>query len=402
MIDTFLGFILYSIITTIVCSFGIFGNSLSLMVLRRKELTGSIYTYLAVLAATDLSLSIIFFLSGLSRGAFYETKWATLDALVGMPVTAAISSLSVMATVAVTIDRVLFLWHPVQCTRPRFCNPRIARKLMTAGLFLAVIMNIPYCFIFEWTEEGHLKTSAFFHSSIYNCFNWIMLIVLTIIPAFILILGNGFLIMTLRKSHKISTRCNGKRIRDHTNLTIILISIIVLFLISEIPSNMVSRMKANSLLFGGIKKINFRALEITRQICTFLGAVNVTINFLFYYLFCPVFYRALIKTIKRGKKKKMQSKSKVNVFVVKGDDDRFVPDVKILEVAKLSTRSPLCLSKSKTTPSGGDTLGKKSGNSDDTEYLEIIGSLVVRKIRVYSSLDEDSFGNESTAVAIDH
>lgn len=37
---------MYSVITPLICIFGICSNSLSLMVLRRKELSGSIYTYL--------------------------------------------------------------------------------------------------------------------------------------------------------------------------------------------------------------------------------------------------------------------------------------------------------------------------------------------------------------------
>ncbi|KAJ8962853.1 hypothetical protein NQ318_001258 [Aromia moschata] len=117
-----------------------------------------------VLATTDLMTSLLLFFGGLSRGALYHRGWATYDALVGLPLGGAINSLSVLATIGVTVDRVLFLWNPVQCTKPKFCNPTIARKFMTGGLILATLLNIPYCFIFTWTDEGVLTTTDFFDS----------------------------------------------------------------------------------------------------------------------------------------------------------------------------------------------------------------------------------------------
>ncbi|KAJ8916320.1 hypothetical protein NQ315_005015 [Exocentrus adspersus] len=170
-----LGTILYSVITPIICSFGICGNTLSLMVLKRRELMGSIYTYLAVLAATDLMMSFILLFGGLSRGALYYKGWATYDALVGLPLGGAINTLSVIATVAVTVDRVLYLWNPVKCTKPRFCNPIIARKIMAGSMILSIVLNIPYCFIFTWNDKDILVTTDFFDSEFYMVFNWFML-----------------------------------------------------------------------------------------------------------------------------------------------------------------------------------------------------------------------------------
>nr|CAI5830110.1 unnamed protein product [Callosobruchus analis] len=308
------GKILYSVITPIICCFGICGNSISLIVLMKKELTGSIYTYLAVLAAMDLLMSISLFLGGLSRGFLFYNGWATYDALIGLPLCGAIGTLSIMATVGVTIDRVLYLWNPVCSTKPKFCNPKIARRIMTFGFFLSIILNLPYCFIFYW-DGTTLATTQFFDSRFYGIFNWIMLVCFSFVPAIILIFGNGFLIASLRRAKEITNKV-GKRKKDHTHLTVTLISIIVLFLISEIPSSLVNRTRAVSILFSGDHtRARSTALEVIRQLCTILGAVNVTVNFFFYYMFCPAFCRALVKGLKNRTVKNKKSMH-VNVFVV--------------------------------------------------------------------------------------
>ncbi|CAH1984639.1 unnamed protein product [Acanthoscelides obtectus] len=307
------GTILYSVITPIICCFGICGNSISLIVLLKKELTGSVYTYLAVLAAMDLLMSISLFLGGLSRGFLFYKGWATYDALIGLPVCGAIGTLSIMATVGVTIDRVLYLWNPLCCKKPKFCDPKIARRIMLLGFILSILLNLPYCFIFYW-DGTTLATTPFFDSKFYEFFNWFMLVCFVFVPAIILIFGNGFLIASLRRVKAITSKV-GKR-KDHTHLTITLISIIVLFLISEVPSSLVCRTRAVSILFSGDhNKAKSTALEVIRQLCTILGAVNVTVNFFFYYLFCPAFCNALVKGL-RNRTVKMKKDMHVNVFVV--------------------------------------------------------------------------------------
>ncbi|KAJ8972720.1 hypothetical protein NQ317_000804 [Molorchus minor] len=405
---TLKGTVLYSIITPIICSFGICGNTLSLMVLKRRELVGSVYTYLAVLAAMDLSMSVLLFLGGLSRGALYYRGWATYDALIGLPLGGIINSLSVTATVGVTIDRVLFLWNPVQCTKPKFCNPNIARKLMMGALLVSIILNIPYCFIFTRDDEKELTTSEFFDSLFYRVFNWFMLVFFSIIPAIILILGNGFLLLSLKKARKIGMKCHGKR-KDHINLTVTLISIILLFLISEIPSALVSRTKAVSILFSGNHdRANSRTLEIFRQICTLLGAVNVTVNFLFYYLFCPSFCRALAKTLR--KKSRAGKSVQVNIFVV--NNDRFNEKrhslndkvkAKILEISRKSIEPNLHFSSylsndgENSSDNGFDheNGGKSRQVTEESDYIEVIDDY---RMSPGSAILEESSENTSSVI----
>lgn len=94
-----------------------------------------------------------------------------------------------------------------------------------------------------------------------------------------------------------------------------------MFLVSEIPSNLISRTSAVTLLYRGDPgSVNDKAMEIARQVVTVIGAISITINFVVYYLFCPPFYKVLVKMFKR--KEKRMSKTVVNVFVLNGDGDK--------------------------------------------------------------------------------
>ncbi|XP_057662288.1 somatostatin receptor type 1 [Diorhabda carinulata] len=359
--------ILYSVVTTIICCFGILGNTLSLMVLRRKEFVGSVYTYLAVLAATDLALSITYFLGGLAHGVFHSTSWGAYDVLIGLPLGGAINSMGVLATAGLTIDRVLFLWNPVQCVKPKFCNPKIARALMASGAVLSVLLNIPYCFIFTLKFDGTLAQSDFYFSRLYASYNWFMLIIFTIIPGLILILGNGMLILSLHKARQIRSRCTGKIKRDNKNLTIILISIIVLFILAEIPSNLISKTRAVTLIyFGEYADDENSVVDIIRVICTLLGAFNVAVNFLFYYLFCPTFYRALKKMFRGGTSKKTE-KVHVNFIVLNENLNMKHMKAKVIEITK-SLNAPLY----KVDEKKGDDVQNCCSEQMDSEYIEVI------------------------------
>lgn len=84
--------------------------------------------------------------------------------LVTLPIGSVMSSLSAMAMMAVAIDRVVILWNPLSKTKPRFCKQATARLVMTICFVMSVLFNIPFCFIYEWSEDGKLVTTQFYNS----------------------------------------------------------------------------------------------------------------------------------------------------------------------------------------------------------------------------------------------
>ncbi|KAH1014749.1 probable G-protein coupled receptor frpr-1 [Dendroctonus ponderosae] len=317
---TLTGTIMYSVITPILCCCGIFGNTVSLLILRRKELMGSAYTYLAVLACVDLGMSIILLLGGISRGIMWSYGWVTYDSLFGLPLSGVMVILGVLAITCLTLDRVIYLWNPLQCSKPKFCNSWVARRLMIGSFAFAVIFSLPYCFIYDWNDDGTLTTTAFFDSIWYKAFNWFTLFAFAVIPAIVLLLGNSFLILSLRKAKMNRNNCRTSKCkrRDHTNLTITLVMIIIFFLITNVPESLASRTAAINLLFqGDHERANTTTLEGFRQVCTILKAVDVNTNFVFYYTFCPAFCKTL-RTVCRCVKRRPSSNLQVNVFVLNG------------------------------------------------------------------------------------
>lgn len=120
--------------------------------------------------------------------------------------------------------------------------------------------------------------------------------------------------------------------QDQMYLTITLIAIVFSFLLGEIPNQLVSKMTTETLLcwtkFTEEQKIHYAsAFNTLRSICTVLNAIEVSVNFLLYCIFCPIFRRAIGELFEKGlesnskKKKKLSAKKSVqqiNLFVIGG------------------------------------------------------------------------------------
>lgn len=52
----------------------------------------------------------------------------------------------------------------MQCKSPSFCKQHVARKVMIFATCFAILINIPYCFMYTYNEHGDLVTTNFFHS----------------------------------------------------------------------------------------------------------------------------------------------------------------------------------------------------------------------------------------------
>ncbi|XP_044264719.1 probable G-protein coupled receptor B0563.6 [Tribolium madens] len=317
------GVIAYSIITPVICIFGICGNLLTLLVLSRRELKGSVYVYLAVLAFVDLCSSILLFMSGLSCGVFFlDNKWPVYDVLFGLPLAAMFNTMCVLTTMMVTFDRVCYLSNPLTRQKPKFCHEYVARRIMLGCVVVSVLANLPYCFIFVTNNGEDVETKPFYYASSYDVYNWMRFIILGIFPSIFLIIGNSFLISNLRKIKKMYGKCNTsikcRKPQNYTNLTMTLILIVFFFLISQIPSMLTNRASASSFFFPGADSddsdsTNSKSLETVREIITVIQAISLSTDFVLYYMFCPAFCKVLAKIFTR---KKNMKRMQMTVFVL--------------------------------------------------------------------------------------
>lgn len=345
------GTIIYSILVPFISFIALMGNGVSICVLLRDELVGSVYTYLTVLAGSNACSALCLFLGGLSRGAMWWNGWETYDALLGLPMGGFFNCVSVVAIVWVTIDRVVFLWEPCQINRPKMCTPRVARNIIMISIFGCLLSNLPYCFIYDLNSKGKLILKDWFTSTSYRIHNWCYITIFAIIPSIILIFGNGFLISHIKKAAKLGRQLKKFRKRER-QISMTLVAIIICFFVTEIPAILLSRTTASNLLFNGDNaKTESKEMEITRQIFTLISAFNLVINFITYYLFCPQFYKAFKNMVAEYRcccrRRRRSSSLHVNVFVINNNNNnekimnpeidginKFIVAEKIAELAK--------------------------------------------------------------------
>nr|XP_012232274.1 PREDICTED: atypical chemokine receptor 4 [Linepithema humile] len=274
------GIIGYSVLIPIVSALGIIGNSLILAVHTKAKtyLKASTYTYLAVLASSDLVTCILLLFSGLARGVFRCRKgWLEFDAFVYFPVGSVASNVTVWAALGVSIDRLVLVCSMPRCKPPKYCSQQVARKLMICATCVAVLINIPYCFMYTYNDHGDLVTTEFFHTRWYNLQNWFQFIIFGMIPGVFLLISNGIMIYFVKKSLKqremLLKRKNIREsncLQDQARLTIMLVGIVFLFLVGELPTHFASRRSAVSLLYGG---------DVTKVHETFMEKSEMSVQF---------------------------------------------------------------------------------------------------------------------------
>ncbi|XP_024877792.1 uncharacterized protein LOC112458403 [Temnothorax curvispinosus] len=291
----------YTVVIPVVSALGIIGNSLILAVhLKSKTyLKSSTYTYLVVLASSDLITCVLLVFSSLARGIFRCYRgWLEFDAFVHFPIGSITSNITVWAALGVSIDRLIIVCSMSRCKKPRFCRQSVARRLMTFATCFAILINIPYCFMYTYNERGDLVTTNFFHSRAYNLQNWLQFIIFGLMPAAFLLIANAIMLYSVRRALKqremLLKRRNireGNRLRDQARLTIMLVGIVFLFLVGELPTHLASRRSAVSLLYGGDpSKVHEDFMESFRMWATLLNALASSTNFILYCMLSPCFF----------------------------------------------------------------------------------------------------------------
>ncbi|XP_037032719.1 uncharacterized protein LOC119071773 isoform X2 [Bradysia coprophila] len=214
--------------------------------------------------------------------------WRRFDLFCFLPISGITTSASNFVTLAVVIDRVIYMKTCLPKGIPKYCQPTVAKKVVSVIICVCVFCNLPYFFIYQ-EVDGRLVTSAFFESIWYSIYNWIKFFILVLSSA-ILIGTNAKMICIMRKWYKRSylLRCGNsmsekKQLFSQTQLTLTIIVVVFLFLIGEIPMYLASRRSAITMLFqGDLSKSSSQALETFRIIATFLHALHISLNIAIY------------------------------------------------------------------------------------------------------------------------
>ncbi|CAG0901582.1 unnamed protein product [Darwinula stevensoni] len=298
------------VLLPIVAAVGMAGNSLSMIILTRKEMRSSIHWYLTGLAASDL-LYLVFVFSLSFRHYPWNmplSYWHYYP--VGLWLSDSSSNTSVWLTVSFTVERYLAMKNPLK-GKVWFTESRAKRVIALVYIlcFLSVL-STP----FEWrVQESHLVRDDRDESQISlvlsslganpgyrKGFYWFTVTVFIMVPLALLLVLNILLIYhvhrTFRQRTLLMAHTASQEIREN-RVTVMLIAVSVLFLLCQSPTALV-------LIYSSFDQPvpNSRGdyiLRICGNVFNLLMAMNAAINFLFYCALCDRYRRALI-SICRG------------------------------------------------------------------------------------------------------
>lgn len=281
-----------------ICAFGIICNTINLAVLSQRVLKDSPYTYLTALAISDLTLLTTSFIHLVTSNESYTFLKAFYDVYVFFSFGNVFFNVSVWLVVALTIERVLFVTHPMTFHPSK----KIARVCCVFIYSICAIINIPrfFCYkIIQRNDNYYPKGTAFRESQYYYRISWAHALIITFIPISILLVTNLVLIRALRKAAKERAALHSNKEREsrmeQARLTRTLVAVVVVFIICTFPSAFVEDPIAYS-LFGGDRTWNDYLRSPGNQLFIYISNLlvflNSSLNFVLYCAFNRKFRQA--------------------------------------------------------------------------------------------------------------
>lgn len=280
----------------IFCFVGLAGNILSIIVMSQHKMATSTNVYLTALAVSD-SIKLIndsfYFLvillmetDPISGQMAYGYMYPYAHYLFNMSV-----CVTAWLTVSVAAERYIMVCHAARARD--MCYMGRAR-LTSTGVFVAMcLLNIPFVLRYRtvWLVKANSNTTEldveltelWKDENFVKVYTWLTNLLRSIIPLCILVTFNFFIVQALRR-----TRTNKRKMTSRHRITLMLLSVIVLFLVCVTPDAIMST------FFGyGYYEANFLVRGV-REITDLLLTVNSALNFVLYCTFNKIFRRNFV------------------------------------------------------------------------------------------------------------
>lgn len=301
--------LLYNHLGPAICIFGMCCNVVNLVVLTQNQLPESPYTHLAGLACTDFSALMLSFIYMMFSKDSTAQGWKVYDAYIFIGTVNICTTSSIWITVLLTIERFLFVRHPLWAKDT--CDRASAKVKILSVIAVACVFNIPRYLAFKPQEKDgkfHVGSTDFRSTDFFFVMNWMYSIFVHFVPLFILSCANLYLVYAVyqagKQREKLHIRNNREAVwqREQRRLTITLISIVCLFIVCIIPGAFADRPIAFA-LFGGQKTMTEFATSSFylsyQYVCNFLVWCNLSLNFILYCAFNEKFRRVMKFTATR-------------------------------------------------------------------------------------------------------
>ncbi|KAK6194392.1 hypothetical protein SNE40_000032 [Patella caerulea] len=274
----------YLIVVPMICFFGIVGNILTLTVLLRGPFKVPAFIYLKGLAVYDM-LSLVFIIPiGVIRtecGSNKSVLSKFYEAYVYIPVGDIFLKASILTTVIFTIERCSTI-----CFKGRYsCGAKHSKNAMiiviATGIF-SVVENIPTFWQYQISENTtEIEPTEFASSLYFTIYGWIDAVVFQFVPMVILLVFNIILIIHLTSHRKVQQQLHAESLTEQklyleqTRVILMLLGIIILFLVTMVPSSIIQLIGYSTEFESEI----FTTFQIT---VTILISLNFSCNFLLY------------------------------------------------------------------------------------------------------------------------
>lgn len=326
-----IGRLMYNHLGPIVCLFGMITNILNLVVLSQNQLPESPYTSLTGLACVDfgaLFVSFIFMEFSYGKTSY---AWKFYDAYIFIGFVNVCVTSSVWITVQLTVERFLFVRHPLWAKDT--CDHASAKVKVLAIVGAAAIFNIPRFLQLQPvmignTTKWRLDSTEFRRSQTYYVINWMVNVCVHFLPLLVLAVANFYLVYAVHQAgkqrQKLQIRNNREAAwqREQRRLTITLISIVFLFIICIIPSAFSDFPVAYGMFGHGQTEAEFRSSSsylIVQYVGNFLVWLELSLNFVLYCAFNEKFRRVMrftaMRCIKKLKLPFCQKKGNIDLHV---------------------------------------------------------------------------------------
>ena len=228
---TLLSFLLEGVLQFIISGLGILGNTASIFLLTRKELSSFFNQLLVVLVMYDLIYLLSMMLGSLIKLGLESDIHTILFPYVLYPLNAISMMGSIYMTMAVGMERYIAVYYPVEysivANDASSHNRRLAKYVLPITIF-SVLFNLPKFLesqVLYRDQEVFMEVTDLRMSTTYVTWyhNWARFLILGIIPFTVICFLNFKIYLAVNKRRK--TR--GKRQDD--NLSVVLMMIIASF-----------------------------------------------------------------------------------------------------------------------------------------------------------------------------
>jgi hypothetical protein len=297
-------------ILSLLCIIGLFGNVMSVVVLRRdKQRRETTFLLQALAIADGLYIICAILRYPLKHLVADKSDWVMLQPYV-FPLLKTCQTLCIWMMVLVTVDRFLYVCRPLH-------RPRLHRMASVFGVHAAAVLyNLPRFFdscmmrfhdVCSNRSTARMVYAHAFQSILYfDIYQYILyILMLYILPLATLIVLNLKLIQAIRASrhrnyssaHASASTPPPASVSYENNATLVLVIIIVVFIVCETPelvlkiATVISRHMRSSEIFT----TNLIRFGIVNEI---LMVINSSSNFLIYVLFGKRFRHIMKETFK--------------------------------------------------------------------------------------------------------